>query len=354
MDRPNGEVRSVGIDAHALFASPAPAAQPDVLIDPRSYEEVIVFFSGKDSLACLLHLIELGVDPARIEIHHHLVDGREGDRFMDWPISEAWVDAVAESFGIRSEKSWRVGGFEREMLRENCGTAPIAFPVRGEGLRVSGGDRSEPNTRRRFPQTSASLQVRWCSSSLKIEVAARYLNNDPRFADGRRRLVVTGERAEESTSRACYASFEPHRCDRRNGARVHRWLDHWRPVHQWSEQEVWAIIQRHGVVPHPVYQILSRCSCAGCVFSGPDQWATLRRIDPPGFGKVADYEQKFGVTIHRERSVIEQADRGTPLAQPGDLVVEQLMSTEWRWPIRVDPKDWTMPRGAFKGSGGPS
>lgn len=57
-------------------------------VNPSSYDVVIVAFSGgKDSLACLLHLLELGVPRSKIELWHHDVDGREGSTLMDWPCS---------------------------------------------------------------------------------------------------------------------------------------------------------------------------------------------------------------------------------------------------------------------------
>ena len=48
------------------------------------YDRILVAFSGgKDSLACLLLLLEAGVPPSRIELHHHDVDGDQP--FIDWP-----------------------------------------------------------------------------------------------------------------------------------------------------------------------------------------------------------------------------------------------------------------------------
>jgi predicted phosphoadenosine phosphosulfate sulfurtransferase len=55
----------------------------------RSYDTIIVAFSGgKDATACLLTLIEAGVPPDRIELHHHAVDG-QAEPFMDWPCTTA-------------------------------------------------------------------------------------------------------------------------------------------------------------------------------------------------------------------------------------------------------------------------
>ena len=95
--------------------------------DLRSYDHVVLFTSGgKDATACLLHLLEQGVDPARIELHHHEVDGR-GSPFMDWPVTGAYVAAQAVAFGLPLFRSWREGGFEREMLRQDAPTAPLLF-----------------------------------------------------------------------------------------------------------------------------------------------------------------------------------------------------------------------------------
>jgi tRNA(Ile)-lysidine synthase TilS/MesJ len=46
--------------------------------DLNSYDVIVVAFSGgKDSIACVLHLLELGGPRERIELWHHDVDGRE-------------------------------------------------------------------------------------------------------------------------------------------------------------------------------------------------------------------------------------------------------------------------------------
>ncbi|WP_236468639.1 MULTISPECIES: hypothetical protein [unclassified Pseudomonas] len=40
-------------------------------VDLDSYDHVVVCVSGKDSIACLLALIEQGVDLRRVELWHH-------------------------------------------------------------------------------------------------------------------------------------------------------------------------------------------------------------------------------------------------------------------------------------------
>ena len=315
--------------------------------DLASYDHVLVAFSGgKDSLACLLHLLELGVSPETLELHHHDVDG--GRPFMDWPCTPAYVAAVARHLGIALYTSWREGGFHRELHRNAAPTAPVRFETPDGQLGAAGGV-GPLGTRGRFPQVSSDLRVRWCSAALKIDVLAGAICNQPRFR-GARTLVVTGERAEESAGRARYATLEPHRTHTRS-----RHVDHWRPVHAWSEAEVWAIIARHRIVPHPAYGLgWSRLSCRACIFGGPDQWATLRAVFPTSFEEIAREEAASGLTIHRGASIRELADRGAPfpaaLAQP--QLVREAQASRWLGPITRSP--WTLPAGAFGRTGGPT
>lgn len=321
-------------------------------LDLTSYDSIIVYFSGgKDSLACVLHLIESGVDMSKVELWHHDVDGREGSNLkMDWPVTRSYCQAVADELGIPIYFSWKVGGFEREMLRENSLTAPTKFEVPGGEVRQFGGVRGKKNTRRKFPQVATSLSARWCSAYLKIDVGDGALRNQKRF-NGKRTLAVSGERAEESASRARYATFEPERVDNRNGRNA-RHIDRWRPVHGWSEQEVWAIIERHKINPHPAYRLRwGRLSCQTCIFINDDQWASAAKISPEVVEIIANYEREFKRTIHRTRSVTERVKRGTPY-QMDDRIVSIALSEQFNEPVIVN--DWKLPAGAFGDSCGPT
>ncbi len=134
----------------------------------RNYDKYIVAFSGgKDSTACFLHLLDLGIDKDKIELWHHLIDGKD-ETFMDWEVTEDYCRKFAESFGVKIYFSWKDGGFKREMLRENSLTAPTVFETPNQGLIEVGGTRGKESTRRKFPQISPDLSVRWCSAYLKI------------------------------------------------------------------------------------------------------------------------------------------------------------------------------------------
>lgn len=231
------------------------------MIDLSSYDKIIVYFSGgKDSLACILHLIESGVDMSRVELWHHEIDGREGSTLMDWPVTPAYCQAVADTLNLPIYFSWKIGGFEREMLRKDSLTAPTKFETPAGEIFQVGGTRGKPNTRRKFPQVSADLKVRWCSAYLKIDIAAAAIRNQAHF-DHSQTLVISGERAEESPARSKYKEFEPDRADNRSGKKG-RLVDRWRPIHKWSEADVWAIIERFDINPHPAYHLgWGRVSC---------------------------------------------------------------------------------------------
>ncbi|MFC0569244.1 tRNA lysidine(34) synthetase [Gluconobacter japonicus] len=95
--------------------------------DLASYDSIIVAVSGgKDGTACLLALLEAGAPAERIELWHHEVDGA-GRSFMDWPSTGPYVAALARDFSLPLYRSWREGGFEREMLRDTGSSTAVPW-----------------------------------------------------------------------------------------------------------------------------------------------------------------------------------------------------------------------------------
>lgn len=370
--------------ALAYFAEPAVDMVETValtvgeltLAELLTYDHIVFAFSGgKDSWFCLLRLLDQGVPKEKMELWHHDVDGREGGKLkMDWPSTPDYCRKAAAAFGIPIYFSWKQGGFEGEMLRENALTRPTSFEVPGGGVKTVGGTRGKCSTRRKFPQVGKDLGKRWCSPYLKIDVCATALRNQKRF-NGKRVLLITGERAEESPGRAGYEMFEPHKADLRNGKTTKRHIDHYRPAHKATEAEVWTMLEKHRINPMPCYRLgFNRASCMPCIFGNGDQWLSVKRLSPETFETIANYEAEFGCVIGRDKLAdgtkvgirlkvlqpIKKKDHPRcgelPKAyemDPADMTAA--MTTEWTEPIILAPGEWTLPSGAFKEDGcGPS
>ena len=150
--------------------------------------------------------------------------------------------------------------------------------------------------------------------------------------------------------RARYAPFGPHRTAARN-----RTVDHWRPVLAWSEADVWGIIRRFGVTPHPAYGLgWSRVSCRSCIFGSPNQWATLRAVFPDAFQRIAEREVQTGLNIQRHASIVELADRGRVYAA---ALANPELAAQAGSPVccgSIFSRPWRLPAGAFGESAGPS
>lgn len=332
------------------MATKAEKALDVTTLDINSYDYYVVAFSGgKDSTACFLHLLDLGIPKDKIELWHHAIDGKEGSTLMDWPVTPDYCRQFAKTFEVKYYESWKVGGFEREMLRQDTPTAPKKFEDPSGNIIECGGDGPK-GTRLKFPQISPDLSVRWCSAYLKIDVCTCAINHQKRF-EGKRTLVISGERAEESKARAGYNIFEKDNCHR--DGRIHRIVHHWRPIQLWKEKEIWDILEKYKVNPHPAYRLgWARLSCMSCIFGSKNQWASVRKIAPDHFNRIAAYESQFGVTIKRKDTVTQVADSGKPYENMDLDTISLGLSRNYSDQIFVE--NWKLPSGAFGESAGPS
>lgn len=318
----------------------------------QDYDKYIVAFSGgKDSTAIFLHLLDIGVPKHKIELWHHLIDGSPDEAtFMDWEVTEDYCRKFAEAFGVDIYFSWKEGGFKREMLRENSRTAPTTFET-PDGLKTIGGTGGKESTRRKFPQVTASLTTRWCSAYLKIDICAAAIRNQDRFK-GIKTIVLSGERGEESAARAQYPDFEIDRSDARNGKRHQRHVDRWRPIKDWTEEQVWDIIAKYNVVVHPCYYMgWSRCSCKFCIFGNKDQYRSAAAVSPDQVQEIIQYEKEFGCTIKRTQGLEDYMSTGEVYEGVTPELTEQSTSKEYTGEIFT--KNWIIPLGAFGEGCGP-
>ena len=316
--------------------------------DLYSYDKYIVSFSGgKDSTALLLFLLDNDVPKEKIELWHQDIDGK-GRTLFDWEVTPDYCRKLGEAFGVPVFFQWKIGGFEREMLREDSLTAPICYELPDGTVQQVGGTRGKPSTRRKFPQPSPDLRTRWCSAYLKIDVCATALRHDTRFQNTRT-LVLSGERGEESKQRAGYAILEPDKADLRNG-RTPRYIDRFRPVRDWKEQQIWDILEKYRVRPHPCYFMgFGRCSCKFCVFGNCHQFASAACVSHAQADNLIRFEKDFGYTMKRDTDLATLIKKGVPyetitkeltlLATSYEYASSVLVSNNETWQLPSLPSD---------------
>lgn len=314
----------------------------------HSYDKYIVAFSGgKDSIAVFLFLIMSGVPVDKIELWHHNIDGDE-TTFMDWECTPDYCRKFAKSFGVKIYFQWKDGGFKGEMLRKDSLTRPIFFENEDGTIGHTGGTTGKPQTRWMFPQTSADLGVRWCSAYLKIDVCKAAIRNQPRF-NNLRVMVLSGERGEESPQRAKYEVLENDVADLRNGKKFFRLVDRHRPILNWTERQVWQIIEKYRVRVHPCYFMgWGRCSCKFCIFGNKNQFASAFKVSPEIGDEIAMFERSFGKTIKKGMSIDELASLGTPYENITVDWVKIATALEYELSIIfTENEEWLLPAGAY-------
>lgn len=328
------------------------------LLPLDEYDRIIISYSGgKDSICGLLYFLEQGVPKEKIELWHQSIDGEPGtaELFADWPVTESYVKATGEALGIKTRFQWRDGGFKGELLRENRMSHGIGFETEDNILRLPT-LKGKISTRRKFPAKTMSLSTRWCSSSLKIEVFTKALTNFPDLKgdlfNPLKILVFTGERREESHARAKYNETELHHCSTRSHI-IHAW----RTVIDYTELDVWRLIEKYKITPHPAYILgFSRTSCMSCIFSHPDHWAMQREFAPERFNLWRQMEIELGFTIDSKFNLEEMANRGSIKRLPKNYRdskwVKMALSSNFTVKDFFTVGTWNLPAGAFKGAEG--
>lgn len=388
------------------------------LLPLEEYDLIVVLFSGgKDSMACYYKMIELGVPREKIELWHHDIDGGHPMRRMDWRCTHNYVKAFAEVEEVKLRLSYRVNGFFGELYRLGA-SEPIEWvdPETGEIFRCRESKNYKEckelkkkatedmeaqlksyGCRGKFPAKSGDLSRRWCSAYLKICVADTVVSNLDRLGEleklGKRQkfpakggahqgrwcsgnlkaavqdsvtsnldktrkdkkiLVISGERRGESSGRAKYNEIEIHRTNA--VAKSHRMVHQWRPCIDYSEKDVWEVLKRHNVNPHPCYRAgWNRCSCAMCIFSTPTLFAGIKELYPDEYELLKRDEIILGFTIDNKKSMDEFVGQAKSRVYPGDRkAIHSLQTGKFTVDDVFVKGKWMYPAGAFHGAeGGP-
>lgn len=298
---------------------------------------VVCFSGGKDSVAMVLQLLEMGVDRKRIVLMHHLVG-----KLWDWGCTEQYCEAFARHFGLKLLYSYRKGGISREIMRTNEGLQDIYYQTETAGKYHKIESKKGSSTRQKFPAIGASLMTRWCSAVVKIDVCKSVVRK--MYPDNASVLILTGERGQESANRAKYNKAELHGTTSTGKEREVYQL---RPVLDILESEVWALMQRHGITAHPAYHAgWGRCSCQICIFNSADVFATISEYQPSKIDGIRDLEAATGHTMKRSGSIDQFISKGKPMDVDAYWWLQATQN--FTHPIHVSPDSWTLPAGAYK------
>lgn len=388
------------------------------LLPLEEYDLIVVLISGgKDSVACYLKLLELGVPKERIEFWHHDIDGGHPSRRMDWKCTQNYVKALADAEGIKLRVSYRVNGFFGELYRIGASEPiewidPDTWEVRQcklssnylkcKELKEQATEEMEEllkqyGYRMKFPAKTGDLSRRWCSAYLKICVADTVVSNLDRLGEleelgGKRHkfpakggthsgrwcsgnlkaavqdsvtanleetkhdkkiLIVSGERRGESAGRSKYNEMEIHRTNAE--AKAHRIVHQWRCCIDYSEKDVWELLKRHHINPHPCYRIgWNRCSCMMCIFSTPRLFAGVKELFPDDYAALRHDEEVLGFTLDNKKNLDEFiGDTKSCVCWDDRKAIHSILTGEFTTDD-IYINDWKYPVGAFHGADGGS
>ncbi|MEU6756065.1 phosphoadenosine phosphosulfate reductase family protein [Streptomyces sp. NPDC046685] len=241
---------------HASVPAAPSTTVPDELI--READWVVVSSSGgKDSQAMLSSVTRraqaLGMLDKVVVVHADL--GR-----VEWSGTRELAEEQARLAGVRRFEVVRSVGadlLERVVLR---------FDKLKAKAEREAEERGEDPATVQVPPAWPSSAARWCTSGEKRgPIWTLYTRLTQELAHlGRpvRILACIGQRAAESDNRAKLAPVEIDR----SASNGKRHVTTWRPIHGWSDAEVWREIARSGLPYHEAYDWGNRrLSCVFCV-----------------------------------------------------------------------------------------
>jgi 3'-phosphoadenosine 5'-phosphosulfate sulfotransferase (PAPS reductase)/FAD synthetase len=175
-------------------------------------------------------------------------------------------------------------------VRYLCGVAGVRVVVlkHKRGLLDEFISRSDKNYGKRcFPSPSC----RYCTSNFKVDPHDKHI----RTLRGNI-LCCTGERRQESLTRAGYADFYRYeKLTLQNGTRN---VDFWRPVLDYQLADIWAVIKDSGAKRHEAYDLgAKRLGCAGCIFSSDRDLKIEMENNQEIFHKLDKIEADSGSTM---------------------------------------------------------
>lgn len=143
----------------------------------------------------------------------------------------------------------------------------------------------------RFPSTKA----RFCTFDLKHEPIRTQIVL-PALEEYDEVISWQGVRAQESPARAALPVWEED-ADNTPGLHVYR------PILNWTHEDVFALAKRHGIKPNPLYQQgCSRVGCMPCIHARKSELAEIFARLPEEIARVAEWERLVAACSRRGNS----------------------------------------------------
>lgn len=271
------------------------------MIDPRCFAEntmnIVSVSGGKDSLADWLLAIESGVEhmPTLADTGHEHPQTMEYLEYLEsklGKITRVKADFSRQIQGKREfiAKQWPISlvekcGMSHEEAAERIAQAlEILHPTGNPFLDLC-------MWKGRFPSTKA----RFCTFDLKHEPIRTQVVL-PALEEYDEVISWQGVRAQESPARAALPMWEED-ADNTPGLHIYR------PILNWTHDDVFAMAKRHGIKPNPLYQQgCSRVGCMPCIHARKSELAEIFQRWPEEIQRVAKWEEFVAACSRRGNS----------------------------------------------------
>ena len=241
--------------------------------DLRKFRWIVVNSSGGKDSQTALHVVvnqcdALGIDRDRIVVSHQDM-GR-----VEWQGTLDLVKAQAAHYGLRLEISkYRTCKGEEIDLLEH---------VRRHGKWPGAGPR-------------------YCTSDHKRLPGSRVITMLSREAPGDV-IQVMGFRAEESPARAKKVVLEREERLCTKTRTVLTWL----PIHEWTQEQVWADIKASGVPYHSAYALgMPRLSCIFCIYAPKAALMIAGKANPELLAEYVAVEKEIGHSFQHNHPIAD-------------------------------------------------
>lgn len=240
--------------------------------DLASFDVLLVNTSGgKDSQAMLDYVVELATAAG---VRHRLVAVHADLGRMEWEGTRELAEVQVRHYGLRFE---------------------VVKREQGDLLTQIGERGMFPDAARRY---CTSDQKRGPVLKLTTKLVAEKRQDVSRRI---RVLNMMGLRAQESKSRALRSPCSLN--ERSTNTRREVW--EWLPIHDWTEDQVWARIRQSGVRHHPAYDLgMPRLSCCFCILSSKSALVLAAQHNPELAAEYVAVEARIG---HRFRNDLSMA-----------------------------------------------